>query len=485
MKNIKTALTKDKVLLAALIIWLASVILPVVIACGYALPSVDDFYFDINQSDGDSNLLILMLQHTKYLYFNWQGTFLTNFIVSFPALRIFGVTGLRIFLILYAVIFFVALSLLVNRLCYWLGINDNTRAATTIAFSALVVMFLISGKYEDEIFNWYTGACAYLVPLTLLLFCVDCFLAYERRHSYKSLILGCILAFFAVGGSLNCSAMLCAILLFLILYNFIVKRTISKSLIIGIFALAGSLVTALAPGNYVRHGEIDGSGVHFYKAFFDCLDRFKVLLLDEFKGGLLPIVLIVVFILAFSLLKNSKIEFKFPILVTLYALCGIFITDFPVVLGYSTTEYWPTRVAFVERLALIVFLTFAAVYWGGFCAKKINISLNKKHYLFVALAIVIIIALSKDFTIGSYKVLLHLAKGDYAAVAESELDMLDQIEKSDGGDVVVYYTAPAEGTWTNLKLIGIYTHADKTAPDNVAVANFYGVDSLQVVESEK
>lgn len=201
MSKVKNLITKDKLLLTVAIIWLAVIILPVVVACGYAVPSSDDFSLNISWPNGESGLLILMLQRVKNLYLTWQGPFFSNFIVAFPLFRIFGVTGLRIFLTLNAIAFFVAFILLVNEVCYWIDISEHTRTIATVLLSAIMLGLLITGNYEDEIFYWHTGACAYTVPLTVSMLCVSCFLSYERKESKKCLVTGCILA--VLGGGVS------------------------------------------------------------------------------------------------------------------------------------------------------------------------------------------------------------------------------------------------------------------------------------------
>lgn len=79
-----------------------------------------------------------------------------------------------------------------------------------------------------------------------------------------------------------------------------------------------------------------------------------------------------------------------------------------------------------------------------------------------------------------YKALRHIWCGDYATVSERQLDILQQIEDSDGGDVVVYTTAGDDDEWTNLKLIG--TSDDPTYWVNKSVAAYFGVDSVTVKE---
>lgn len=290
---------------------------------------------------------------------------------------------------------------------------------------------------------------------------------------------------FRWGGQLNVPAILCTILLFLIAYDLFIRKTKSKNIIIGIFALAGSIINTAAPGNYVRSGVIDDTGLHPIRTIHMWISHFRPLLYQEFQGGLLLIALVAVFILTCALCKNSSREFKYPGLVTLYAFLGIFITDFPVLLGYSTTAsfYWPSRVAFVERFAMIVLLTFCVAYWGGWCAKKEVFSFKKEQYFIMALIGLAVFSKVDTTSLGSLRMLAHIANGDFAVISEAEIDMLEQIEAAGSGDVTVYYDVTTlEGRWSNLMRIGLT--ADSSNWINAAVASYYGVDSVTLVYIE-
>ena len=87
-------------------------------------------------------------------------------------------------------------------------------------------------------------------------------------------------------------------------------------------------------------------------------------------------------------LKESQIEYKYPILVTLYCYLGIFITDFPVVLGYSHANL-DGRVAFIESVAIVVFSMAAALYWEGWSARKELFNFTKELYFIIVLVCLI------------------------------------------------------------------------------------------------
>lgn len=480
MNKIKN-ISREKILLAVLIVWLATLILPVVVACIYAVPSQDDFV--TKWTSGDGNILIYMLQETKNFYLTWQGTYLAAFIGHFPFFYLTGTTGLRAFLVLCSIAFFAAFILLTREACYWMGIDSKNIAIPSVVATAVMLVFIISGSYENEFFYWQSGVVTYTVPLTLSMFASACYIAYEKGQKNRTLVAGCILAILGAGGALCVSALSCALLLFFISYDLFIKKTRSKNILIGIFALAGSLINTLAPGNYVRNNVIDDTGLHPLKAVNNFVKHFIPLLYEEFQDGLLLIVLVVIFLIAYAFCKNSQRKFKLPLLVTLYACFAMFIVEFPVLLGYSSFDYWPSRVAFIERFSIVIFLAFCAAYWGGYFARKEIFSFTKEHYAIVALILLAVFSKVPTADFGAYRMLVHLAKGDFAAFSDAEMNMLEQIEAAGSGDVTVYYDSSlTDGTWCNLMEIGFQDFTDWWI--NESVAEFYGVDSVTVVYPE-
>lgn len=479
----KTIVSKDKLLLAILIICLAVVILPVLIACAYALPASDDFTVSIDLTGGDS-LLLLMLKRAKECYFGWQGAYFGTFLGSVPYYHLFGITGLRTALAIIATLFFIAFIVLVKEGCYWFGVRGKNKAISMVLLSTIMLMLLIRGDYESEIFYWLSGTWVYTIPLAFSMLCVACYIAYEKKHSCVILVAGCIFALMGAGGQPNVCALLCALLLFLISYDFFITKAKSKNSIMGLFALAGSIINTIAPGNYARYDTMDDSGLHLFRAAFYSAARFLMLLYNEFQSGLLLIVLGIAFIVVYLLCKNSTREFKYPGLVTIYAVFGILITDFPVCLGYSSAPaYWPPRVAFTERLAMILFFTFCAAYWGAYCAKKKLLSFKREHYFMLALMLLLAFSTVDITNLGSLRMLVHIGIGDFAAISEAEMNVLEQIKEAGAGDVTVYYdTTELDNRWSNLKRVELTI--DPTHWINESVAQYYGLDSVTVIYSD-
>lgn len=473
---------KNKALNLLLIVWLASIVLPILIACKYAVPSVDDF---IRNYD-DISLLAYMCQNVKIAYLTWQGTYFSYFIGAVPLLSMFGVAGIRYYLFFAAIIFFAAFILFARLESEWFGFDAGRKNTASLAMVAIMLLLLLNGNCENETFYWYAGSVTYVMETVLSFVCVSCYIAYERKAANWLLVVGSLSAICAVGGNLCISALLCAMLLFFIGYDFLIKKTLSKNIILGIVALAGSLINVAAPGNYVRSDTMGEAGLHPIETINRVVSHVLTTLYDDIQNGPMILLLIVVFLLAHAICKESKLEFRYPGLVTLYAFFGIFITAFPLFLGYDADieYYWFPRFTYVERIGIAIFLPFTVAYWGGYCAKKGFFSLKKEHYLLVGIMLIIGLSTVDILEWGPYKMASHLAAGDYEAFAESEMSMITQIEQSGGGDVVVYYTAPEDGIWANLKNVGLDCYADVTSNNNVRMAKFYGVNSIYVLPAE-
>lgn len=232
MKNkVKKVFTKENIPLAIAIIFLASIVLPVLYACRYAIPSGDDFMINNGYIASNSdNLLLYLLQSVVNTYLGWQGTYLAAIIGGFPLLYLSGISAVKLFLLIVATAFFCAFLLFVKEGCQWMGVDESKRAVVSIAVASLMLLFLISSKFEDEIFYWYSGTSVYTIPLTVAFLAVACCMAYDRKKSKKILVTGSVLAFFAAGGH-SAVRRFCAVCYSLLFYMILLleKLNLKKS----------------------------------------------------------------------------------------------------------------------------------------------------------------------------------------------------------------------------------------------------------------
>lgn len=464
---------RSKVMTIILGLILLTIICPVLVGCLYAVPSADDFPNALGWQNYEGRHIKYMFSNLVNVYKTWQGTYFGVFINAFPVYYYLGLNGLRVWLFGVALFFFAAVFLFGISFCRTLRIEDGA-----LFYITLFLFYVVSTNGLDEIFYWYTGVCVYTLPICFSLFCISFYMLYETSLKRLFLILGIAFAFLAAGGSLDIAALLCSILLFGILYNYLILRKINKSFLIGLTALVGAIINVVAPGNYVRHTYIDEK-IRPLLSIGNTLLRVNSVMVSEFRSGLLLAIIVVSFIIAFEKIEKGVLVFKYPGLVTLYCYIAILITDFPVTLGYSSSGL-PSRCSFVEHIAIAVYAILASVYWAGWVKNKEIFRFTREIYLIIAM--ICIIPLSVYFDVYSlreltpYKMIWHLSKGDYRAAAEREESIIKQINESPESDVIVYVSRPSDEQWVNIKLIGLTE--DNANWINVGVANYYGKSSI-------
>lgn len=482
---IKNFFSKQNVFFIVLSIFIASFLVPVLIGCFYAVPSADDFSNTLGYQAYAGSHLRYPFHYVKQIWHNWQGTYTGCFLVGIPVYYLGGIKALRAFLVFNYLFFLASSAIFVRNAIIWLDYKKEKSAVIAVGFFAMAMFWIMKGNLLNELFYWYTGACVYTVPLSFMLLCVSCFMFYERKKSVIVLILGCGLAFAAAGGSLDIAALLCALLLFGLLYNLINLRMLKLNSLMGIVALIGALINTCAPGNFLRHGVIDETGVHPLEIILKLLPSVTDALIDEIESGYLLVIIAIAFFVTYHYHQKVDIKLKYPGLVTLYAYFGIFITEFPVCLGVSGVGF-EIRTAFINRIAIMIFVILCAAYWGAWCAQRECFKFSREAYVCITLICVIPFLGSCKFAIlqecTPYKMIYYLGKGDFAYVAEREMGLLEQIKESDELDVMVYSPGEGDAEWTNLKIVGITDDEENWIND--VVAQYYGVNTVKVVIKE-
>ena len=366
-----------------------------------------------------------------------------------------------------------------------LEIPNEKKMLGTLTFGTLGFLYVLCNNDLSEIFFWYTGSFGYTLPLSFVFLSISCYMNYERKERNSTLILGSICAIVAAGGALNITALLCALLLMGILYNKIVCKQVKKNIIIGITALIGAIINVIAPGNYVRHAVID-SKIRPLFSICTTLLRVNHVIAIELQKGFLLFVIVIAFIFAYKNSQHSSVKFRYPVLITLYGYFALIITDFPVILGYSSSANLPGRCTFVESVSTIIFFICVIAYWGGWAAQKNIFQFTAVSFLLIAL--ICSMPLFKYFDIYTltdltpYKMVYHIFCGDYKTELERELSIINQIENSTENEVTVCIAKPKDEEWTNLKKIGL--SEDSTFWVNDALADYYSKNAiiLQYIE---
>lgn len=486
IKN-KIQINKQNVFLVLIYIFICITIIPVIIACFFGLPSADDFsnsntLIELTKKF-EGNYFKSIIEFLKNNYLGWQGTYSgIIFITSLPY-HFGGLVALRIEMIITAICFFISLFLSLYALLKYFTSSIKINSVCSLLIYFCSIFYLINFFDIQEIFYWHTGLSVYTIPL---IFCFITFFSFFYYYTNKNKVfigIGVVTAIIAAGGSLDISGFLCSVLLVFICIDFFINRKIYSTILIGITAFIGSIINAFAPGNFVRHEYIDKK-LNIMSSFFKTSKHIYSSILEDLQFGFLLPLFIIVFILSFYELKDSKIKFKYPFLITLSALISCIITDFPVFLGYNG-ESLPTRCIFIEKTSLMVYTILISIYWSGWFAEK-QFKLFTKEF-FIGLTVVCVIPLSmyllkpSHSRLLSVKMLFYELKGDYKKVSKKQEKLLNSIKESTDENIILYIEPDENEYWTNIKEIGLTEDTNDWI--NIAVSKYYNKNSIVVIKN--
>ncbi|MBE5852173.1 MAG: hypothetical protein E7299_04360 [Lachnospiraceae bacterium] len=470
----------DRMKKAILYLVLISFIGPILYATFYVVPFADDFSKVVTYKTYDCGLLEYLFLNVIDFYKTWQGTYFSAFVGGILTYYWGGLSALRFVMFFTSALFFVSFYGCIQGVLEFYKVSKEKRRFMEVLYVLVALFFLLNQTKTEEIFYWHTGMSGYTLPLSCALISITCYFKYEIKQKKVWVILGSIMAIFAAGGALDISAFTCSVLLFAIVYNFVVRKSIERNIWIGICAFIGSFINAIAPGNFVRHELVD-SEIRLVGALFATAVRVSDTIADSLRNGLLLLLIVVVFLVAYHNLKTSEFEFKYPGVVFIYCLFGIYITDFPVLLGYSF-RLLPDRCVFVEQLAVVLWFVIAFIYLAGWSAKKKMFEFRKEWYIIIVL--ICMIHLSNYLSITNlmeftpYKITTNIMNGNFARVSNRQMDVISQIENSSEKDVVVYEYLSDETEWTTISRVGITEDAEHWI--NLAVADYYDKNSVVV-----
>ena len=118
-----------------------------------------------------------------------------------------------------------------------------------------------------------------------------------------------------------------------------------------------AVINAMAPRNFSRQ-KLYATSLNPVGAIVRPLARSVYAVFSDFRSGVLVVLIVVMFLFDYHYLRESKFQFQYPGWVTIYASFAIFITDFPTVYGYNSTNIG-IRGAFVEHVTItLLFMRF-------------------------------------------------------------------------------------------------------------------------------
>ncbi|MDE6386424.1 MAG: hypothetical protein K2L82_01305 [Lachnospiraceae bacterium] len=457
----------------------------------FVMPAADDFM--ISAGIKESRLLgegyfLLALKGMREIYLTWQGTYVSNFLLYYiaPYVRM-GVDGIRVFCMVSIILFYGSLwSLIYCIMKKLLGCRQNTAVILVCAMSTWLVS---NARVMMENFFWYNGACVYTLPLIFVLLGIRHLVRYAFvKESKRDLIGAIVFGFLACGGVLQCSAIVCFVYLLICVWGFWTKYNGRKGLGAAfLIAFISALANCLAPGNFTRQGAINESGLPIFKAFgwslANVLRESWRLLTETDMLYILTIMLLAGFLMWHCNEQMLKIGMLTIILSGLGVLLCVWVSCYPVALGYSSTLMEP-RGYFIIDVFLIAGFMLVMFMTGGFIGQRAGKYIVKEKKIF---GIMTVFAVAVFFILNAVIPVKELSRPISVCVEDDKFgylvrfrdmwgEILEQIEHSDEENVTVQSKLiPSPQELKNPDL-----SSDPEYWINVGAARYFGKETVRI-----
>ncbi len=457
-----------------LIILSIMVIFPILVFAGMSIPAADDFS---NAKDVLYNWRVMhgsafsaALAETRANYLSIGGYYSSLFINFFFTPLAYGVPALRLFNIIANSLFFFLLFLLIFVFTKYV-LKQDVGIAWLIY--ALYTFILVNGYSNNEIYTWYTGIVAYVLPVTSVFLTLTLMILGSTK-SEKYFIPASFMALWASGSPLNVVALNCGLIFIYCIYSFFTFGKKKSGIIVFIMALLGGVINLIAPGNFKRH-DMGGTEYNIAKALSVDFNTTRDMFLFRINQSPLLIVLVIILLAAIIHVdyKQRKISYEHPLLMLLVVFVGVLIVNFPVALG--TRGIGAPRVVFVQDVTIYTLLFAWIFYLGGFLKTKFgDFSFTKEHIAIISMCMLVSSAIMitthggvRTYPTGS--MIASIFHGDLSNYVAYEESILDQVQYYDGDDVSI--EIPRMKCIDCYKTMGVEEGNDNWI--NKSVAEFY------------
>ena len=414
------------------------------------------------------------LRYMKEIYLDWQGTYFAMFIQAFLSpINNFGLVQLRIVMIVNALLFFMSLFGVLWTVFDFIW-KDKKMPHIRLTVFTVILFSILDADVFTEIFFWYSGATAYSIPFSLMLFSVMCFLisnnnCYTNKKRIVFQVFSALLLFLAAGGSLAVSGTGCYVIFLLTLGFYLVSRRISVgNIVVMAVGIIGSLINVIAPGNFARHTYSSGGGNSWrlvqsvkwaVKNVWSEIERLT-------KETMFGVMIVVMVMMGIYLSKNLKNVLKEYGIISVFALGWGYVTTFPVAFGYSGSEF-PNRCCFILDVVLVLSILNFAFFAGCCLDKRGELCANKSACAVLAVIVFTAFILSPESISeskhnGAYENYYNECKAIYA-----------YLENCPEEDVVLEMPAYIE----NFECF--YFDEDENGWVNVGIAQYYHKNSVK------
>ena len=349
-------------------------LIPMYIIGLYDHPSVDDYFYGTETAavwQSTASLKAVFSESFKQMvttYNEWQGNFAAIFLMRLQP-GIFG-EGNYVWAPVLLITTFVAamLTFFYVFLRKWFNSGKTASIGCTLAITFCAIQFT---HVPSDSFYWYNGSIYYtfFFSLMLLLFTLTTIIARGDKTAAKvaAIIIALPLAFI-IGGGNYATALFTVLVLAVITVIYIIKKRKTSILVgaITICAMAGLLISMIAPGNAIRQESVGGSsGVIKALVYSFAYGGYNIASSTTAPVIVLWLVLLPVF---YRIAKNSRFSFKYPLLVLLFTF-GLYCSQGTPVL-YAQGLRIPYRMMNIIYFSYYIFMTFNLIYFMGWLSRR-------------------------------------------------------------------------------------------------------------------
>ena len=349
----------------------------------YSYPLGDDYSYGMlgREAWKSTHSVIEVIKATfnqvGHFYKTWQGTFSAIFFMAFcPSVFSERLYGAGTYLLL--TVFVTATIYLVNTIskaCF----KSDKKAITNIIACVITVLSLQYVPYAVESFYWYNGSMYYTFFYSIMLFLISFILRLFNTESKKGRIVYTILMYICailVGGSNYVTALTSTIILVCFtIYTFFTKNK-NKYIVLGelILTAISFAISILAPGNKYRQAGCDSS-LGAVGAIMKSIE-YATTYFTQWFTPVIIISLLFIIPLIYAIIRKSKFQYKYPILVTIFSF-GLFASQFTPPL-YAMNNIGGTRLLDIVYYSYFWLLLVNITYYMGWINRKINNEITKE-----------------------------------------------------------------------------------------------------------
>ncbi|MDD3428705.1 MAG: DUF6056 family protein [Oscillospiraceae bacterium] len=502
MKKFFAKITPQRFISIGVVAAFICCLIPLLSIANCTFPKADDFIFTLETHkiwvNGGSlgQILSCAARLAKDYYTSWQGSFSALFLMALaPSLWGESFYTLTPFILLLPLLFG-------NIYLFWVICRRYLHAdihSTIIISFTVTTLLMLYVPIPAQAFYWYNGGIYYTFFYSIMLFlCARCLVLYRCQKTGSAVLHTVCLSiggFLLGGGNFSSSMVFCAVLLLLVLFT-VFKKQYKHTAFLGcvtLFSLAGLFVNIAAPGYGVRQALVESYSP--LQAIEKSIVAGADLLLEYTNW---PIIVGFLFLLPFiyNLAAKASLNFRFPLIFT-----GISFGIFAMMICptmYSLRIIGPGRISNLYYYAYFWFIACNLFYWSGWAHKqictflktqginadKLYSSLKSKlrscllRFTVIICSVLFICILQANVyittTIIALGPLMHGGAASFRTQMQSRFDLYQDAS-------VANVEVPAlTFEWPMMTYGDIGTDADVFP--NTAIAEYYGKDSVKVIE---